>query len=88
VATGSDRTLVVECKYRDLTENQARDIIEKVLKKAEFIPHLSGLVIGGVAARSIMGKEKLIQEGYFVWDFNDLNNTLRHVEGDPSPTLR
>lgn len=74
VAMGPGKNQIIECTYRDLTEDQARGIVKQAERKAESIPRLSGAVTGGVAARSITGKIKPAHERYFVWDVQDLES--------------
>ena len=73
VAINREGTLVVECKNHDLPEDQARDIIRIVIKKTDFIPCITHPATYGVAARRVIGKEKLKKDGYFVWDLQDFS---------------
>lgn len=81
VAIKPDRTLVVECKNRELTGDRALDIINMVMKKTDLIAFLTHPVTCGVAARRVMGKENLKKDGYFVWDLQDFSLFLEKPSG-------
>ncbi len=71
LAIGTEGTLAVEIKNRDLSEREARSILTALREKVPLVRGLSGAVTVGIAARSIDGRESLRQEGYRIWDCVD-----------------
>ncbi|MBN2111117.1 MAG: ATP-binding protein [Methanosarcinaceae archaeon] len=67
------RVLAVEVKNRELTEDEARDILRLSTEKTEQIRELSKMDIeAGIVARKIEGRESLEKDGFLVWELRDL----------------
>ncbi|ASJ05017.1 ATP-binding protein [Thermococcus barossii] len=65
------RALLVEVKWKELGEREARGILKGLERKAELIG-LEGWGKGyGLVAKEVRGKERLRREGWFAWDLED-----------------
>lgn len=71
LALGTDKALAVEIKNMELSSSEALTYIEEVKRKIELVKGIRGKINFGMAARRINGKEKIREEGYFVWDMDD-----------------
>ncbi|WP_258084301.1 ATP-binding protein [Thermococcus thermotolerans] len=65
------KALLVEVKWRELSEREARGILKDLERKAELVgldewEHHYGLV-----AKSVEGKEELREESVLIWDLGD-----------------
>ena len=62
-----------ECKWQDLTKNNALNILEKLKQKSKFVDwnldnrkeHF------GLIGKKIQDKEELKKQGFFAWDLDD-----------------
>ncbi len=68
--------MFIECKWSDLTENQARKVLEELKEKTKFVRWERKKEYLGLIGKKIIGKEKLRKEGFFVWDLKDLEDIL------------
>lgn len=66
--------LFCECKWKDLSIKDAREIIEELKEKAEYVQWKNGRrrEYFGIVARKIDGKDKLREKGFIVLDISDL----------------
>ncbi len=63
--------LFVECKWSDLTEQKARQILEELRKKSEFVDWERTKEYFGLIGKKIQGKETLRKEGFIIYDLED-----------------
>jgi len=70
VALGRGMASLIEVKWKDLSERDARRILRELEGKAELV-RFDGAFRFGIIARRVEGKEGLREEGYLVWDLED-----------------
>jgi len=65
--------LFVECKWKDLSYNDARKIFSDLKEKSRFVQWNNGMrkEYFGLVAKSIGGKKKFREMGFFVFDLDD-----------------
>ncbi len=65
--------LFVDCKWKDLNEEEFGKILEKLKEKAKFVKWNNDdrKEYFGIIAKRIENKEKLINEGFLTFDLND-----------------
>ncbi|NJE61623.1 ATP-binding protein [Thermococcus sp. 21S7] len=68
------KALLVEVKWKDLGQREARGILKDLERKAELVGLDGWEKSYGLVAKSIEGKEKLEDEGWLVWDLEDFND--------------
>ncbi|WP_242492629.1 ATP-binding protein [Methanolobus psychrotolerans] len=67
------KALAVEIKNKELTEDDARDILRYTIGKTEQIHELSKMDIkAGIVARTIEGRDDLEKDGFLVWELKDI----------------
>ena len=64
--------LFIECKWSDLTEKEALKILEEVKEKLKFVEQERNKEYFGLIGKKILGKERLREEGWLVWDLEDI----------------
>ncbi|AGB01885.1 ATP-binding protein [Methanoregula formicica] len=72
LALSSRGSLAIEIKNRELSLFESQKILADLGKKIPRVKGLSGPVTLGLAARSIAGKEILIDEGHFIRELTDM----------------
>lgn len=70
VALNKEKAFFIECKWKDLKYNAARDVIEKLKEKSQYVQY-NGEAFFGLIAKKIQGKERLRGEGIYAWDIRD-----------------
>ncbi len=60
-----------ECKWSDLKEKEARQILEELKEKSKFMEWERKKEYFGLVGKKILGKEALRKEGFFVFDLED-----------------
>jgi AAA+ ATPase superfamily predicted ATPase len=70
VALGKDTASLIEVKWKDLSERDARRVLKELEGKAELV-HFEGKFRFGIIARGVEKKEELRKKGYLVWDLED-----------------
>ncbi|WP_099212116.1 ATP-binding protein [Thermococcus henrietii] len=70
VALGKDEVSLIEVKWKDLGERDARRVLGELEGKAKLV-RFDGAFRFGLIAKSVGGKEELRNEGYLVWDLED-----------------
>ena len=70
VALSRDAANLIEVKWKDLSEGDARRVLRELEGKARFV-RFGGAFRFGLIARSVEGKEGLRKRGYLVWDLRD-----------------
>jgi AAA+ ATPase superfamily predicted ATPase len=68
--------LLMESKWQDLRLREAREILNELKQKAEYIQYSCKRREFGLIAKRIEGKERLKEEGYFAFDLADLERTF------------
>ncbi len=67
------KALAVEIKNKELTQNEAREILKLTFGKTKLIKEISEMDSKvGIAARQIENSEQLEKEGFMVWELEDL----------------
>lgn len=69
--------LFIECKWSELKEKEAREILEKLKDKARFVNWNSKKEYFGLIGKKIKEKEKLKKDGLVVFDLADLEKTCK-----------
>ena len=69
--------MFVECKWSDLKEKDARKILEGLKEKSRFVEWERKKEYFGLVGKKVLGKESLRKEGFFVWDLEDIEKTLK-----------
>ncbi len=69
--------LFIECKWSDLKEKEARQVLEDLKEKAKFVGWERKKEYFGLMAKKISGKETLRKEGFWVWDLEDFGKALK-----------
>lgn len=72
VCLSKKEALFVECKWKELSENQAGKILEELKEKSGFVETDAKKIYFGMIAKKIEGKVKLRKEGFFAFDLSDL----------------
>lgn len=67
-----ERALLVEVKWRDLREREARGILKDLKRKFRLMGLEGQEAYFGLIARKVEGKDSLREEGFSVWDLEDL----------------
>ncbi|WP_297548051.1 ATP-binding protein [Thermococcus sp.] len=70
VALKEDTTTLIEVKWRDLSEKDARRVLKELESKSKLV-HFKGSFRFGIIGRNVENKEGLREEGYLVWDLED-----------------
>ena len=70
VALKEDTTTLIEVKWRDLSEKDARRVLKELERKSKLV-HFNGSFRFGIIGRNVENKEGLREEGYLVWDLED-----------------
>ena len=70
VALGKDTASLIEVKWKDLSERDARRVLKELENKSTLV-RFEGTFRFGIIARNIEGKEELRDEGYLAWDLGD-----------------
>ncbi|NJE31455.1 ATP-binding protein [Thermococcus sp. 18S1] len=70
VALGKDTASLIEVKWKDLSERDARRVLKELEGKSTLV-RFEGTFRFGIIARNIEGKEELRDEGYLAWDLGD-----------------
>lgn len=73
------QALFVECKWSDLTEQEARRVLAELQEKARFVEWERQKEHFGLIAKKMKGKETLRSEGFVVFDLED----IARVVGQP-----
>ncbi|ACS90023.1 MULTISPECIES: ATP-binding protein [Thermococcus] len=71
------QALLVEVKWKDVSEGEARKILKELTKKAQLLDLKNWQEDYGLVGRSIEKKDKLRSEGWFVWDLEDFEALIR-----------
>ncbi|WP_245747972.1 ATP-binding protein [Methanolobus profundi] len=67
------KVLAIEIKNRELTGNEARRILNSTTDKAKLVSEVSGMSFKiGIAARKIEDRKSLEDEGFSVWELEEL----------------
>jgi AAA+ ATPase superfamily predicted ATPase len=67
------KALAIEVKNKELAENEAREILELTLDKTKLVRGISGQKLKvGIVARKVKGKEHLEDDGFLVWELEEL----------------
>ena len=66
------KALFMEVKWKALEYKEAQVIIEKLREKTKYLSLKFKKPSFGLIAKELKGKEKLIDEGYTLFDFNDI----------------
>ncbi|BAA29940.1 ATP-binding protein [Pyrococcus horikoshii] len=69
VALRKDKTTLIEVKWKDLSKRSALRVLRELEEKSEKLHPIENI---GLIAKSVRGKEKLREEGYLVWDLEDI----------------
>ncbi|NJE62365.1 ATP-binding protein [Thermococcus sp. 21S7] len=70
MALGKDTASLIEVKWKDLSERDARRVLKELEGKSTLV-RFEGTFRFGIIARNIEGKEELRDEGYLAWDLGD-----------------
>jgi AAA+ ATPase superfamily predicted ATPase len=64
----------VECKWKNLSEREAGNILEELKGKSRFVQWNNDVrkEYFGIVAKKVEGKDELIKKGFFVYDLDDL----------------
>ena len=67
--------MFLECKWSNLSYNQSLKLLKKLKEKADLVQWLNNKrkEYYGLAARKIENKKSLKDEGFLVYDLDDLN---------------
>ncbi|ASJ09651.1 ATPase [Thermococcus siculi] len=65
------KSLLVEVKWKELSEREARGIMEDLEGKAELVGLDDWEAHYGIVAKGVEGKENLREEGFLAWDLRD-----------------
>ncbi len=68
------KALLVEVKWKELSEREARGILKDLERKAELVGLDGWEKSYGLIAKSLEGKEELKEEGFLAWDLKDFEN--------------
>jgi len=75
------KTLLVEVKWKELSEREARGILRDLERKAKLVGLEGCEKVYGLIAKNVEGRERLREESYHVWDLRDFNAALE-VQGE------
>ena len=68
----SGKLLLVEVKDKELSEKEARKVLNLTLEKSKYIKNSEKMQVeAGIAARKISGRNKLEAEGFRTWELRD-----------------
>ena len=81
VALGRDTANLIEVKWEDLSERDARRVLKELESKSTLV-RFDGTFRFGLIARSVEGKEELREEGYPVWDLRDFLKGERLISNE------
>jgi len=70
---GSKEIMFIECKWKTLSLNDCRRLLDKLKDKSTFVPWNGGIrkEYFGLVAKKIEDKERLRDEGFVVYDLDD-----------------
>nr|WP_297506314.1 ATP-binding protein [Thermococcus sp.] len=71
------KALLVEVKWKDLNEGEARGILKDLERKGELVGLEGWEKDYGLVAKRVEGKVGLMREGWQVWDLNDFEGLQR-----------
>ena len=67
------KVLAIEVKNKELGESEAREILELTLDKAKLVRGISGQELKvGIVARKVKGRKHLEDDGFLVWELEEL----------------
>ncbi|MBI2674902.1 MAG: ATP-binding protein [Candidatus Aenigmarchaeota archaeon] len=66
------KALFIECKWSDLKEREARHVLQELKEKSKSVLWERETEYFGLIGKTIGGKEKLSEEGFIVFDVEDL----------------
>ena len=70
------RALLIEVKWKELSEREARGILNDLERKAGLVGLEDWEKSYGLVAKSLEGKKELRAEGYLVWDLGDFERLI------------
>ncbi|AJC71285.1 ArsR family transcriptional regulator [Thermococcus guaymasensis DSM 11113] len=70
------KALLVEVKWKELSEREARGILKDLERKAELVGLEGWEKSYGVVAKGVEGKEELKEEGFLVWDLAEFERLI------------
>ncbi|ALM74259.1 ATP-binding protein [Thermococcus barophilus] len=70
------KALFVEVKWKDLKEREARGVLKALERKSELVGLENWERFYGIVAKSIEKKEKLMVEGFLLWDLADFERLI------------
>ena len=68
---GENKVLLVEVKWKALSEKEARGVLRDLERKSELVGSENWQKYCGLIAKGIKGKEALKSEGWLLWDRED-----------------
>lgn len=71
VASDGRKTAFIECKWKNLSEREARVILKELVRKAQEVD--SEKRTYGIVAIKIENKEELRRDGYYAFDLEDIS---------------
>jgi AAA+ ATPase superfamily predicted ATPase len=67
------KTLAIDVKNKELSESEAREILELTLDKTKLVKGISDPKLKvGIVARKVKGRENLECDGFLVWELEEL----------------
>lgn len=67
------KALAIEVKNKELSESEAREILELTLDKTKLVRGISDLKLKvGIVARKVKSRENLEDNGFLVWELEEL----------------
>jgi AAA+ ATPase superfamily predicted ATPase len=69
--------LFVECKWADLREMECRTILAELKEKSKYVDYPRKAEYFGLFGRKIHGKENLRNEGFVVFDLDDVERLIK-----------
>lgn len=67
------KALAIEVKNKELSESEAREILELTLNKTKLVKGISGQEAkAGIVARKVKGRKSLEDAGFLVWELESL----------------
>ncbi len=70
------KALLVEVKWKELNEKEAKGILKDLEKKAELVGLDGWEKNYGLVAKGVKNREGLTENGWLVWELNDLGNRI------------
>ncbi|MBO8181152.1 MAG: DUF234 domain-containing protein, partial [Archaeoglobus sp.] len=71
------KALLVEVKWKDLSEREARGILRDLERKSQLVGLDDWEKNYRLVAKSVEGKEELKNEGWLVWDLEDFEKLIK-----------